>query len=454
MKKTLRFILCLLLPPLSLAQAQITYPISLQTIADGAVLGCGGGLDCIPSIQYPEMQDPDTDVLRFLQDEDLVIGIEIEDETRAYPLRSLWFHEIVNDRINNTYFAICYCPLTRTAIAVSTKQGEAVVELGVSGFLFNNNLIMYDRSNWPNSSFYPQMYFTGINGPDFDIQLDLLPVTMMTWKIWRTLNPNTLVIDERWYETAFYPYGGYRTNHNDFVFPQEVDPRRLSKEIVFGYTSKNFKAKAYPFADFRAREAINDEFDGESLLFVLQQDGHFSAAFDRTSIEGFDTLDFDLIEDGDMFTFMKDRETESIWRIDGKAVSGPLAGQRLRQVERAYTGYWFAWGAYFAPVTLYDGRVSTGNEEDFVPVRFELLQNYPNPFNPSTVVTYDLPELADVKVEVFTVLGELVEILVEERQGQGRYQVEWDASGQAGGTYILRITAGAFQKSRKMLLVR
>jgi predicted GH43/DUF377 family glycosyl hydrolase len=88
------------------------------------------------------------------------------------------------------------------------------------------------------------------------------------------------------------------------------------------------------------------------------------------------------------------------------------------------------------------------------PKAFTLSQNYPNPFNPTTVVSYQLPAVGDVKLVVYDVLGREVAILVNERKSPGRYTVQFNASGLASGVYFCRLTAGMFVQTRKMTLVR
>ena len=97
--------------------------------------------------------------------------------------------------------------------------------------------------------------------------------------------------------------------------------------------------------------------------------------------------------------------------------------------------------------------VSAPVEAD-IPEKFALNNNYPNPFNPDTQISYDLPEEARVTLEVYNVLGQHVQTLVDETQNAGRYEVRFDASNLSSGTYIYRIVAGDFVDSRQMMLVK
>ena len=94
-----------------------------------------------------------------------------------------------------------------------------------------------------------------------------------------------------------------------------------------------------------------------------------------------------------------------------------------------------------------------GEEGDVVPKSAKLNQNYPNPFNPTTVVSYELSEVSNVRLVVYDLLGREVAVLVDGRKEPGSHEVSFDAAKFAGGFYLYRLTAGRFVASRKMLLL-
>lgn len=89
-----------------------------------------------------------------------------------------------------------------------------------------------------------------------------------------------------------------------------------------------------------------------------------------------------------------------------------------------------------------------------IPSDFQLMQNYPNPFNPSTVIEFALPREVNVTMEVFSLIGERVALLVDEKKTAGYHYITFDAKGLASGLYIYRLRAGDFIQTRKLVLLR
>lgn len=89
-----------------------------------------------------------------------------------------------------------------------------------------------------------------------------------------------------------------------------------------------------------------------------------------------------------------------------------------------------------------------------VPKVFSLYQNYPNPFNPNTTIKFDLPKAAFTKLTIYDVLGRVVATLVNQKMNAGSYDIAWDASSYASGTYIYKLEAGDYTSVKKMTLVK
>jgi hypothetical protein len=88
------------------------------------------------------------------------------------------------------------------------------------------------------------------------------------------------------------------------------------------------------------------------------------------------------------------------------------------------------------------------------PLRYALEQNFPNPFNPKTVISYQLPAVSDVRLVVYDLLGREVAVLVNDRRGPGRYEAAFDGTNLSSGVYLVRMTAGKYVQTRKILLMK
>ena len=94
------------------------------------------------------------------------------------------------------------------------------------------------------------------------------------------------------------------------------------------------------------------------------------------------------------------------------------------------------------------------DDKDDLPNEFVLIQNYPNPFNPGTIISYQLSTDSDVKLSIYDILGNEIEVLVNGQKAAGSYEVSFDGSNLSTGVYFYVLQAGNFSDSKKMLLLR
>ena len=104
--------------------------------------------------------------------------------------------------------------------------------------------------------------------------------------------------------------------------------------------------------------------------------------------------------------------------------------------------------------TWNDEILTSVNQSEKSPAKFELKQNYPNPFNPSTTIKYQIPKAGMVSIKVYNILGQEVSTLVNGMKNSGSYEVNFNANNLASGTYIYRLQAGSFVQTKKMLLLK
>lgn len=302
----------------------------------------GPGKDGIPSVDQPKFAS--VSATQYLADGDLVIGVRIGNEIRAYPHPILDWHEIVNDDLNGTQVAVTYCPLTGTAIGWNREVNNTITTFGVSGLLYNTNLIPYDRAT---DSEWSQMRLDCVHGELKGTRIETVPVVETTWKTWRAMYPTSKVMTT---ETGFsrnygrFPYGPYRTDHDYLIFSINPDDSRLPrKERVLGVIVDG-QAKAYRFENFtNGVTLLQDNFRGKDLVIAGSRDDNFLVAYESILEDG-TALIFTAVQDSGKVV-MSDNEGNE-WDFFGTAVSGPRQGSRLPATD-SYIGYWLGWGAFY-----------------------------------------------------------------------------------------------------------
>lgn len=315
------------------------------------VFNGGPGKDGIPSIDNPNFSTVrEMDATGLMQDSDLVVGIKVGNEIRAYPHFILDWHEIVNDEIANLPIAVTYCPLTGTAVGWHRRLGGTVTTFGVSGLLYNTNLMPYDRNS---DSVWSQMLLKSVNGSFISTEALTYPLLELTWGEWKVMFPNSRVLNTN---TGFnrsygrYPYGDYRTNNDLLLFPvTHPDDRLPRKERGLG-VNINEEARFYRFTLFEGQEVktINENFGGEDIVVVGSQSRNFIVAYNR-EIEPGVLLDFEPVQQAGEVV-MRDNNGDR-WTIFGEALEGPYADQTLDPVV-SYIGMWFAWATFHPGIEI------------------------------------------------------------------------------------------------------
>lgn len=166
---------------------------------------------------------------RYLVSDDRVVGVETGGEARAYPLRILNWHEVVNDELGGTPIAVTYNPLSEGVAVFDRTVGNEVLEFGVSGLLFDSNLLMYDRRRGGRGeSLWSQLQARAVSGPaaaDGRV-LRVLPCSVARWADWRRALPGTSVLappDPGAEKYRRDPYGTYFSSSR-MVAPVEPYP--------------------------------------------------------------------------------------------------------------------------------------------------------------------------------------------------------------------------------------
>lgn len=303
--------------------------------------GCPGK-DCIPSLKNPNRSTSDGKYIEFLDDNELVVGVRDGDGWTAYPHSVLDWHEIINE----SGYSISYCPLTGSALNI---RGDN--EFGVSGLLYNSNLIMYDRET---DSYWPQLHLASAAGDLKDSTFALQPLLETTWKTWKSLFPDTKVINSQTNHSRnydFYPYGKYRSCNTrkckDYLFfPIAYEDDRLpAKERVLALVGENGNTKAFSINHFKQPVIIRGDLDGQHFNAIISGEDNIAIAFftdDDLSIENWD-IDHGTIS-------LKSSKSGESYNILGNSIN--TSGNDLRAVN-GFIAYWFSVIAFYPNTELF-----------------------------------------------------------------------------------------------------
>ena len=190
------------------------------------ILSGGPPKDGIPSIDQPKF-------VAIADDKDLaavepVIGLEIGGDARAYPLRVLIWHEIVNDTVGGTPVTVTYCPLCNSAIVFDRRSAGRVLDFGTTGKLRSSDLVMYDRQT---ESWWQQFTGEALAGELLGTKLKLVPSRLESFAQFKMRHPEGKLLVPA--DPAFRPYGsnpyaGYDTSVSPFLYrgdlPEGLEP--------------------------------------------------------------------------------------------------------------------------------------------------------------------------------------------------------------------------------------
>jgi len=320
-------------------------------IPSGEIYDGGPGKDGILALASPPLESI-SDVTYYTSNERVLLYKKGSD-IRAYPLSILDWHEIINDKISGEDITISYCPLTGTGIGMrgEVQQNNSLTPttFGVSGLLYNSNLILYDRLT---DSYWSQMRLQCVGGPLVGQQPVFAHLVETTFGTAKMLYPQALIVSNNTgiYDAsqyAIYPYGDYRTNNNSLIFPISTDVNRLPrKERVIGIITEQTN-RVYRFASFdNSIKVINDELDGSQIVLAGSKSLDFIAAFKKSDAGAV------MQKTSAAFPAIMEDSNGNIYDIFGEVIEGPDKGAKLYPLK-SFMGFWFAFGTFYQGIEIY-----------------------------------------------------------------------------------------------------
>ena len=262
-----------------LAQDKNGFNLENSLVPVNQILRGGPAKDGIPAIDNPRFVV--TDNVDFLRLDSPILGLEYKGIVKAYPINILNWHEIVNDQFNDDPVVITFCPLCGSGMAFLATIENKVHTFGVSGLLYNSDVLLYDRQT---QSLWLQLMTQAISGPHKGKRLLSLPVFHTTWQDWKTRHPDTLVLSTDTGYSRNYsksPYADYLESPQT-LFPLSAVSRRYHpKEDVLGFEIKG-QFKVYPFIELEKSPAeFTEHVNGQSITIRYDSKYRSAAVFNQ-----------------------------------------------------------------------------------------------------------------------------------------------------------------------------
>ena len=302
--------------------------IRLEEIVWGGVL-----VDGITSLDNPKMLAASE--ADYLLDSDLVFGVEINGDVRAYPLRIMGWHEMFNDVIGGVPVALAYCTLCGAGILYETRVDgrDKPLVFGSSGLLYRSNKLMFDRQT---KSLWNQFTGKPVVGElvDSGIELNIRPSTITSWAQWKQKHPKTKVLSlETGYDRNYgsgITYQAYFASP-DLMFPAVVGNEAIAKrkDHVFGIRDVG-AARAWPITAFEKSPIINDAVGAKHVVLIGDTKTRTVRAYERLANETF-RFENELLVNG-----------KSGWKLEEAFLVSQETGEKRARIP-GHVSYWFAW---------------------------------------------------------------------------------------------------------------
>ena len=318
----------------------------------------GVRLDGIPPLESAPMVAAHN--AGYLEPDDVVFGVAINGDYRAYPLRILDWHEMANDVVGGEPVALAYCTLCGAGVLFSRRYRGDVLSIGTSGFLMRSNKLMYDRGTF---TLWNQLTGEPVLGPlaADPGRLDVIPIVTTTWEAWRTANPTTAVLSVNTGHRRDYSpgaaYGGYFASP-DLMFPAPTADGLAPKDRVFALVLDD-AARAYPVSDVVEARVINDTVDAQPVVLVALGEELTINGIDRrqgnvswsagAAVRAFERGERHFAPGTDPRTVVDEQGTT--WSLTEEALVHP-DGTELARLP-GHLAYWLGWSSFHPATTLY-----------------------------------------------------------------------------------------------------
>jgi len=288
---------------------------------------------------------------RYLNDDDIVFGVFVDGQARAYPERILAWHEVVTDELNERPLLITHCTPCGGAVAYEAVTNDGIsYTFGNSGLVYHSRRVLYDQET---NSLWDQLTGQPIAGPAITEGISLTPHTMLrtTWAEWAARHPNTTVLALDTGTIRNYDPGvalAEEVAASGPLFPAAVpspdsDGSTAPKTLIVGLTIEG-ESRAYPIALVESFGILHDTLGGQDIALVARGTGLGVVAYREHEI----TIDY-LSGPSDALEVV-DLDGER-WFLDEEKLVNVI-DTRLRRAVPLRISYWFAWQDAYPGTTL------------------------------------------------------------------------------------------------------
>ncbi len=309
----------------------------------------GVRLDGIPAIDDPESVP--ADVARFMRDTDTVFGVSLGGERRAYPVKVLAWHELLNDTLGGQPVALSFCTLCGSGILYSAIDDDGNrLMFGTSGLLYRSNKLMFDRTTL---SLWTNLTGEAVVGEQAraGARLAMLPMTLTRWDVWRQRHPDTTIMRP---EPAAAQRTGYRYVEGaadraraGVEFPVWRRSDALERNARVYAMAIQGEAKAWPLDRLRAERVVNDTLGGLDIVLVLDAASDAVRAYERRGLR----FEVPAANDGPLRT-VRTVDGTTWWIAEEGLAPDDGVGELLPRVP-GHMAFWFGWYAFHPETTVY-----------------------------------------------------------------------------------------------------
>jgi len=308
----------------------------------------GVPLDGIPAIDHPESVPGDS--ARFMRSTDTVFGVRVGGAHRAYPVKVLSWHELLNDTVAGEPITLSFCTLCGSGILYSALgEGGERLKFGTSGLLYRSNKLMFDRATLSLWSNLTGDAVVGERAAEL-ARLRMLPMTLTRWDTWLRRHPDTTVMvpDPAAARATGYRYveGSADQARAGIEFPVWQQDDALERNARVYALRINGEAKAYPLDRLRAQRLVHDQLGGTAIVLTVDPESGAVRVYERG------TLRFQVPAEPEPLRQLR-AEDGSAWWIGEDGLAPEQGGELLPRVP-GHVAFWFGWYAFYPETTVYE----------------------------------------------------------------------------------------------------